>query len=127
MGGGEIARCLSRHGAARVSKAVLIASVAAYLLKDETNPDGVDTFGKTDFRPDLGSSTMPSLVIHGTADKTVPINPSGRAAVAGISGAKLIEYDGEPHGLFATAPQRLNSHLLEFLSCLKSGQLRRQV
>jgi len=42
MGGGEIARYLHRHGAARVSKAVLVASVAGYLLKDETNPDGVD-------------------------------------------------------------------------------------
>lgn len=42
MGGGEIARYLSRHGASKVSKAVLVASVAGYLLKDESNPDGVD-------------------------------------------------------------------------------------
>lgn len=177
MGGGEIARYLSRHGASKISKAVLVASVAGYLLKDESNPDGVDVsvfegmkkdirkdrfdflqsfaktfygvgfvtspvsqgvldwsfvlgvmaspkatidcvdaFGKTDFRPDFGAFTIPTLVIHGTGDKTVPIDPTGRAAANGIAGAKLIEYDGEPHGLFATVPDRLNQDLIEFLA-----------
>ncbi|MBB3949082.1 alpha/beta fold hydrolase [Aureimonas jatrophae] len=176
MGGGEIARYLSRHGASRISKAVLVASVAGYLLKDDTNPDGVDAsvfedmklqirkdrfaflqsfaktfygvgmisspvsqgildwsfilavmaspkatvdcvdaFGKTDFRPDFKAFTIPTLVIHGTGDKTVPIDPSGRAAAKAIPNAKLIEYEGEPHGLFATAPERLNDDLLAFL------------
>ena len=177
MGGGEIARYLSRHGASKVSKAVLVASVAGYLLKDESNPDGVDAsvfegmkkdirkdrfdflqsfaktfygvglvtspvsqgvldwsfvlgvmaspkatidcvdaFAKTDFRPDFAAFTIPTLVIHGTGDKTVPIDPTGRAAANGIAGAKLIEYDGEPHGLFATVPDHLNQDLIEFLA-----------
>lgn len=177
MGGGEIARYLSRHGASKVSKAVLVASVAGYLLKDGSNPDGVDAsvfegmkkdirkdrfdflqsfaktfygvglvtspvsqgvldwsfvlgvmaspkatidcvdaFAKTDFRPDFAAFTIPTLVIHGTGDKTVPIDPTGRAAANGIAGAKLIEYDGEPHGLFATVPDRLNQDLIEFLA-----------
>jgi len=176
MGGGEIARYLGRHGASRVSKAVLVASVAGYLLKDDTNPDGVDAsvfedmklqirkdrfaflqsfaktfygvglisspvsqgildwsfilavmaspkatvdcvdaFGKTDFRPDFKAFTIPTLVIHGTGDKTVPIDPTGRAAAKAIPNSKLIEYEGEPHGLFATAPERLNDDLLAFL------------
>jgi non-heme chloroperoxidase len=76
----------------------------------------VDAFGKTDFRVDLSAVTVPTLVIHGTADKTVPIDASGRAAAAGIAGATLIEYEGEPHGLFATAPDRLNADLLRFLA-----------
>ena len=52
---------------------------------------------------------------HGTGDKTVPIDPTARAAARGIAGAKLVEYDGEPHGLFATAPDRLNQDLIAFL------------
>lgn len=176
MGGGEIARYMSRHGASRISKAVLVASVAGYLLKDGSNPDGVDAsvfedmkaqirkdrfaflqsfaksfygvgvlsspvsqgvldwsfvlavmaspkatidcvdaFGKTDFRPDFKAFTVPTLVIHGTGDTTVPIDASGRMAAKSIANAKLIEYEGEPHGLFATAPERLNKDLLEFL------------
>jgi pimeloyl-ACP methyl ester carboxylesterase len=42
MGGGEVARYLSKHGAGRVSKAVLVSSVTPYLLKTENNPEGVD-------------------------------------------------------------------------------------
>ncbi len=176
MGGGEIARYLSRHGAGRVSKAALVSSVVPYLLKTDDNPDGVDrdvfetiktkitedrfaflqsfakgfygvglvshpvsqgvldwtfvlalmaspiatracvdAFGTTDFRPDLAAFTVPTLIIHGTSDATVPIDPSGRAAARGIPHARFIEYDGEPHGLFATAPDRLNADLLTFL------------
>jgi non-heme chloroperoxidase len=177
MGGGEIARYLSRHGASRIARAALVSSVVPYLLKGDDNPDGVDyevfaemknqvrkdrfdflqTFGKmfygvglvsrpvsqalldwtftlgimaspkatidcidafgtTDFRPDLAAFTIPTLIIHGTSDKTVPIDPAGRAAARGIPHATLIEYDGEPHGLFATAPERLNEDLLAFLA-----------
>ena len=58
---------------------------------------------------------MPTLIIHGTDDKTVPINASGRAAAKGIAGSTLIEYDGAPHGLFATHKARLTSDLLAFL------------
>lgn len=176
MGGGEIARYLSRHGSQRITKVALVSSVVPYLLKTDDNPEGVDesvfnnmkaqvredrfaflqdfakqfygvgfisrpvsqglldwsfllgsmaspkatvdcidAFSKTDFRPDLASFTMPTLVIHGTADKTVPIEPSGRAAANGIAGAQFIEYDGEPHGLFATAPTRLNQDLISFI------------
>lgn len=176
MGGGEIARYLTRHGPNRIAKAALVSSVVPYLLKDDSNPDGVDgsvfddmknqirkdrfaflqsfskmfygvgwvtspvsdalldwtfilavmaspratincvdAFGKTDFRSDLKAFTMPTLVIHGTADKTVPIEPTGRAAAKGIAGAKLIEYEGEPHGLFATAPDRLNANIIAFI------------
>jgi len=39
-GGGEVARYLGRHGAKRVSKAVLISSVPPLMLKTEKNPLG---------------------------------------------------------------------------------------
>jgi non-heme chloroperoxidase len=176
MGGGEIARFLSRHGSQRIARAALVSSVVPCMLKAADNPNGVDqevfddmkaqirkdrfaflqtfskqfygvgvvskpvsqavldwtfllavmaspvatlrcidAFGKTDFRNDLASFTVPTLIIHGTADKIVPIDIGGRAAAKAIPGAKLIEYDGEPHGLFATVPDRLNADLKEFI------------
>ena len=72
-------------------------------------------FATTDFRPDLPAFTVPTLIIHGTADQTVPIDATGRAAAKAIPHAKLIEYDGAPHGLFATEKDRLTADLLEFL------------
>jgi pimeloyl-ACP methyl ester carboxylesterase len=58
---------------------------------------------------------VPTLIIHGTADKTVPIDAAGRAAAAGIAGSTLIEYDGAPHGLFASHKERFTRDLVEFL------------
>jgi non-heme chloroperoxidase len=40
-GGGEVARYIGRHGAARVAKAALISSVPPLMLKTERNPDGL--------------------------------------------------------------------------------------
>jgi pimeloyl-ACP methyl ester carboxylesterase len=72
-------------------------------------------FSTTDFRPDLPAINVPTLIIHGTADATVPIDASGRQAAKAIAGARLVEYDGAPHGLFATHKDRLTQDLLGFL------------
>jgi non-heme chloroperoxidase len=42
MGPAEIARYLSRHGAARVSRIVLISSALPFMLKAPDNPQGID-------------------------------------------------------------------------------------
>ena len=176
MGGGEVARYMSRHGGKNVAQAALVSSVVPYMLKTADNPDGTDqatfeqmtegmkqdrahffagffkdfygvglvshpvsdevletsrnvamqaslkatlacaaAFATTDFRPDLAAFSVPTLIIHGTADQTVPIEASARAAARGIPHAKLIEYDGAPHGLFATHKERLTNDLLAFL------------
>ena len=75
----------------------------------------VRSWSATDFRADLAQFTIPTLVIHGTGDATVPIDLSARRAAALIPNAQLLEYEGEPHGLTATAPDRLNADLLTFL------------
>ena len=41
MGGGEIAKYFSLHGGARVNKVVLVSAVVPYMLKTDTNPNGV--------------------------------------------------------------------------------------
>ena len=42
MGGGEVARYMSRHGGKGVKQAILVASVVPYMLKTADNPKGVD-------------------------------------------------------------------------------------
>lgn len=176
MGGGEVARYMSRHQGKGVSQAGLISSVVPYMLKTADNPNGTDqsvfddmtaqmkedrakffagffkdfygvglvsqpvsdeviqtswivamqaglrgtlecakAFSSTDFRPDLAAFAVPTLIIHGTSDKTVPIGAAGRAAAKGIAQSTLIEYDGAPHGLFASHKERFTNDLLEFL------------
>lgn len=73
-------------------------------------------FATTDFRPDLPSfRKIPTLVIHGTADKTVPIDATAREVARQVPDAQLIEYDGSAHGVFGTDTERLCNDLLEFL------------
>lgn len=176
MGGGEVARYMSRHGGKSVRQAALISSVVPYKLKTDDNPNGteqsvfdqmimalntdranfysgffknffgvgmlshpvsdevlqwarsvamqaslkatiecVKSFSTTDFRPDLAAFNVPTLIIHGTADKTVSIDASARPAAAAIAKSTLIEYEGAPHGLFVTEKLRLTQDLLEFL------------
>jgi non-heme chloroperoxidase len=40
MGGGEVARYLSRHGTERIRSVVFAAAIPPYLLKSEDNPEG---------------------------------------------------------------------------------------
>jgi pimeloyl-ACP methyl ester carboxylesterase len=176
MGGGEVARYMSRHGGRSVTKAALVSSVLPYRLKTRDNPAGTEqaafdksadamrqdrakfftgffrtffgvdavatpvsqelldwawgiamqaslkatlacakSFSSTDFRDDLQAFKVPTLIIHGTEDKTVPIDASSRAAARGIAGSTLLEYEGAPHGLFATHKARLTADLLDFV------------
>lgn len=75
----------------------------------------VRAFSETDFRPDLQAFTMPTLIIHGVEDRTVPIELTARTAATAIKQAKLIEYDDGAHGLFESHGKRLTEDLLEFL------------
>ena len=72
-------------------------------------------FGRTDFRADLPSFTVPTLVVHGTSDTDAPIEATGRAVARSVAGARLIEYDGATHGLPITHADRLAADLLAFL------------
>jgi pimeloyl-ACP methyl ester carboxylesterase len=72
-------------------------------------------FATTDFRPDLKHFTMPTLIIHGTKDATVPIDASAREAKKALPNAQLIEYEGSAHGLFATDKDRLTADIRGFL------------
>jgi pimeloyl-ACP methyl ester carboxylesterase len=71
-------------------------------------------FSGTDFRNHLAAVDTPTLVIHGTSDATVPSGVSAQRTVAAMTDARVIEYDGAPHGLFYTEKDRLNADLLAF-------------
>jgi len=176
MGGGEVARYMSRHNGKSVKQAGLISSVVPYMLKTADNPEGTDmsvfegvaaglkndraeffssffksfygvgfldkpvsnevlewsravamsaglrptlacaaAFATTDFRPDLQAFRVPTLIVHGSDDQTVPIKASAHAAAAGIPSAQFVEYEGAAHGLIASHKARFRDDLLAFL------------
>jgi pimeloyl-ACP methyl ester carboxylesterase len=69
----------------------------------------------TDFRADLGRITMPTLIVHGDADRIVPVEVSGQRMPALVKGSRLAVIKGGPHGLTWTHAEELNQTLLEFL------------
>ena len=68
-----------------------------------------------DFRGDLSRVDIPTLVIHGNADRIVPIDASGRRTAKSIKGARLVEIDGGPHGIGWTHAEEVNAALVRFL------------
>lgn len=176
MGGGEVARYLSRHGSKRIRNTVLISAVVPYMLKTADNPEGVEqkvfdgmakgmkedrahfwagffrdfygmgllekpvsnevitwscnmamqaglkatlacaeAFASTDLRPDMQAFTMPTLILHGDADATVPVAATGRKAADTIVGCTYIEYAEAAHGLLASHKNEVKGDVLSFL------------
>lgn len=91
------------------------AGNVAMLASPKATIDCVTAFSETDFRPDMMAFNMPTLIIHGDDDKTVPIDVSGKAAAAAIPSAQFIVYDGAPHAVPFTHKDRLTQDLLGFL------------
>jgi non-heme chloroperoxidase len=72
------------------------------------------SFWQTDFRPDMRSFTVPTLIIHGANDQNAPVLCGHRTARA-IAGSQFKLYEGAAHGLLFTHKERLNHDLLEFI------------
>ena len=100
-----------------VSKATLQWNQMQCLMSSlNSTVDCVRSFSETDFRNDLKKIDIPVLIIHGDADKTVPINVSGDKTAALLPHAKYILYANAAHGLFITEKEKLNADLLHFIS-----------
>jgi len=69
----------------------------------------------TDFRADLKRIEVPTLIVHGDADRIVPLEVSGQRMPALVKGSRLVVVKGGSHGLNWTHAEELNQALLEFL------------
>ena len=81
--------------------------------------DCVPAWG-TDFRNDLPRINVPTLVIHGDADRILPIAATGIRTHKAVKGARLVVVEGGPHGLTWTHAEEVNRELLDFLGQRKS-------
>ena len=70
----------------------------------------------TDFRDDISAVDVPALILHGTADRILPIDATGRRFHAALPDAEYVEIEGAPHGLLWTHAAEVNEALLAFLS-----------
>lgn len=71
-----------------------------------------------DFRTDVKAvraSGKPALILHGTADRILPIEATGRRFHAALPEAEYVEIEGAPHGLLWTHAEEVNAALKKFL------------
>ena len=70
----------------------------------------------TDFRGDIERIDVPALILHGTADRILPIDATAREFRKRLPDADYIELEGAPHGLPWTHAEEVNAALLTFLA-----------
>jgi pimeloyl-ACP methyl ester carboxylesterase len=177
MGGGEVARYLSKYGSDRVSKAVFMSAIPPFLLKTSNNPEGVDggvfdgmkkaikadrpaflseffsnfynvdilkgtkisdeavrlswnigacaspkgtldcvSAWLVDFREELKRINIPVLIMHGDADRILPLAATGKRTLEFVKGSRLVVIKGAPHGMNWTHAEEINRELLAFLN-----------
>jgi non-heme chloroperoxidase len=74
-----------------------------------------------DFRADIARIDVPTLVMHGDADRILPISTSGPRTAKLIAGARLVVIEGGPHCIPWTHAQQVNTELLKFLGAKTSS------
>lgn len=71
-----------------------------------------------DFRPDVAAvreAGLPTLILHGTDDRTLPIDVTARRFHEAVPAAEYVEIEGAPHGLLWTHADQVNAALLGFV------------
>jgi peroxiredoxin len=70
----------------------------------------------TDFRADIPKIDVPTLIVHGTGDRILPIEATGRRFAAALPEAEYVEIEGAPHGFLWTHGDEVTEVLLGFLA-----------
>jgi non-heme chloroperoxidase len=68
-----------------------------------------------DFRPNLARIDVPTLVIHGDADRIVPFSAAGQKTAKLVKGARLVTIKDGPHAVNWTHADDVNAELVNFL------------
>jgi len=69
-----------------------------------------------DFRKNHPKNTVPTLILHGDADRILPPDATSRRQAKMIKNVKLVELAGGPHGVLWTHADQINAELVKFLA-----------
>jgi len=69
-----------------------------------------------DFRKNVAKNTVPTLILHGDADRILPPDASSRRQAKLIKNVKYVELPGGPHGVLWTHADQINAELVKFLA-----------
>ncbi|MEO7794498.1 MAG: alpha/beta hydrolase [Thermoanaerobaculia bacterium] len=69
-----------------------------------------------DFRKDLPHNNLPTLLLHGDADRILPPDATSRRQAKLLSNVRFVELPGGPHGVLWTHAEQVNAELVSFLA-----------
>jgi non-heme chloroperoxidase len=75
---------------------------------------GLVALRDADLRDDMAQVNIPTLILHGPADKVCPF-PLAEALAAGIAGAQLVRFESSGHALFYEQRDKFNHELASFV------------
>lgn len=99
----------------RVSEAAVQASWNVAIRSSATASFACVPTWHEDFRADLARIDVPTLVVHGEADRIVPLQASGARTAKMVKGARLVTLKDGPHAVGWTHAEELNAELVNFL------------
>ena len=108
LGGGILTEARITDEAVQMSWNVAVEASAIATLKC------VDTW-LTDFRDDLPKIDVPTLIIHGDADRILPFASTSERLPDLIKNSRLVVIENGPHAIGWTHADEVNPALLEFL------------
>jgi pimeloyl-ACP methyl ester carboxylesterase len=69
-----------------------------------------------DFRRDIPHNNVPTLILHGDADRILPPDATSRRQAKMIKDVKSVELKGGPHGVLWTHGEQVSEELVKFLA-----------
>ena len=75
-----------------------------------------------DFSEDIKRIDVPTLILHGTADRILPIDGQGRRLHAALPDARYVEIDGGPHVMCVTPRRRGQPRTAELPARARAGR-----
>jgi non-heme chloroperoxidase len=100
----------------RISEAKVRSDVAAAAQASPWSYFWAAQATRVDFREDVRKIDVPTLVIHGTANRLLPIEATADRLPALIKDCRLVRIEGGPHGIIWTHRQEVNSAIADFLA-----------
>lgn len=103
FGGGSVSPELVQWGVNLALRASPIATIELFR-----------SMAATDVRVDLKAIDVPTLLVHGSADASAPLEFTALPTAAEIGDSRVEVYEGAGHGLFITHKERFNAELSAF-------------
>ncbi|OBH45090.1 bromoperoxidase [Mycobacterium intracellulare] len=113
----QMTEFFTANGQLRVSAATRAAALGlCRQAGKEASLACMAAWANTDFRGDLARVSVPTLIIHGDGDESVPLHGSARRTHEAIPGSELRVIADGPHGCQISHPEEFNAALLDFLA-----------